>query len=63
MKERINRVDQMDALMIDSELKDMLFSQLLKIFDFFPQQLKVKYEDELRLILVRISIHKHNLNL
>ena len=52
MEGKLNRVDQIDALMIDDELKNMLFSQLLKIFDFFPQQLKIKYEDELRLILV-----------
>lgn len=49
--ELINRVDQYDALMIDTECKDMLFSQLLKIFDYFPQKFKINYEDELRLIL------------
>lgn len=49
--ERINRVDQYDALMIDQEVKSMVFSQLLKVFDYFPQQVKLKYEDELKLIL------------
>ena len=50
-REIINRVDQYDALMIDDECKEMLFSQLLKVFDYFPQKYKIRFENELRLIL------------
>mmetsp|Transcript_25052 Transcript_25052/g.28798 ORF Transcript_25052/g.28798 Transcript_25052/m.28798 type:complete len:273 (+) Transcript_25052:40-858(+) len=48
---RVNRIDQLDAMMIDAELGYMLFAQLVRIMDYFPHGMKVKYEDELRLLL------------
>lgn len=51
MSEAVNRINQYDALMIDQECKSMLFTQLLKVFDYFPQKFKIQYEDELRLFL------------
>eukprot|EP01016_Furgasonia_blochmanni_P029991 TRINITY_DN3134_c0_g1_i2.p2 TRINITY_DN3134_c0_g1~~TRINITY_DN3134_c0_g1_i2.p2 ORF type:complete len:188 (+),score=34.11 TRINITY_DN3134_c0_g1_i2:168-731(+) len=51
MSDRVDRINQLDALNLDREYKDTLYDEMFKAFEYFKRSVISKIEPEMKLLI------------